>query len=111
MRLMTLQAQVRLILLFQVVGHRPVGIMTDGTIITDRGMFKNKRSLVAGMAVETKIIETFIGLQVIDHGTMVGVAVAADHLAFLHRMVGRIVHLSPFQLVTLVAEFRLGFFQ
>jgi len=59
---MTLQTEERLILDFQVIGYRPVRIMTNGTVIADRSMFKNERSLVTGMAVETEIIKTFISL-------------------------------------------------
>ena len=85
--------------------------MTDGAVLADRIMFKNERTLVTGMALKAKIIETFIRLQVLDRGTVIGMAVTADHLAFLDRMVGRIVHFSPFKLMALVAESRLGFFQ
>ena len=111
MGLMALETQIGLILFLQVVGHCPVGIMTDSTVFHYRSMFKNERSLVTGMAVKAEIIEPLIGLQVADHGTVIGVAVAADHFTFLHRMVRRIVHFCPFQLVTLVTEFRFGLFQ
>lgn len=54
--LVTLQAQERLILYQEVVSHRSVWIVADGTIFYHRLMFKHKRPLFGGMTLEAKVV-------------------------------------------------------
>jgi hypothetical protein len=59
MGLMALKTEERLILFKQAVGYRSVGIMTDSTVLENRGMFENERSLLIPMTVEAEIVEPF----------------------------------------------------
>lgn len=85
-RLVALQAQERFCLLKQGSGHCTVRIMTEAAVFHHRGMFKNERALFIGMTVEAQIIQPFMGLQVFNHRTVVGMAAAALHFAFPERM-------------------------
>jgi len=59
--LVALQAQERLLLLQQVVGHGSMGIMAVEAVLHYRIVFEHEWSLVAGMALETQIVHTLIG--------------------------------------------------
>ena len=53
---MTLQTQERLILFQEVVCHGPVGLMTLKTAFCNRGMLKDKWSLVTGMTLKAQVV-------------------------------------------------------
>ncbi len=104
MPFMALQAEKGLVLLQQIVGNRTMRIMTNGAVFGDRGMLEDERALVAAVAVETQVVGALFCCQ--SFSAVWVVAIAAGHLAFLDRMMGREVGLGLLLLVTGIAELR-----
>ena len=100
MPFVALQAEERLILNQEIICYCPVRIVANGAVILNRSMTKDEWPLVTSMAVKTQIVGALAGVQF----TMRIMAIAAGHLAFLDRMMGREVGLSLLLLVTGVAK-------
>jgi len=62
MKLMALQTKKRFILNQQIVRNGAMGLVTDGTILHNRRMLINKRSLFGGMAIKAQVVFPFGGL-------------------------------------------------
>ena len=60
--LMTLQAEERFVLLQKVVGNGAMRVVADIAIFFDWRMLKHKGSLMASVAVETKVASLFLCL-------------------------------------------------
>ena len=61
MGLVALQAQEWFLLLEEIVGNGSMGVMTDEAVLNYRIMLEYEWSLVACVALETKVIDPFIG--------------------------------------------------
>jgi hypothetical protein len=110
MSLMTLQTQERLVLNEQVVGYCPVSIVAESAVFDHRLVLKHKGSLITGVAFQTEIVQTFIGLEHAGYQvirSMGLVAVSAAHFAFPDRVAGHQIAFCLNILVTLAAEFKL----
>ena len=97
---MALQAEEWLILNQHVVCHRTMWVVTDGAVIFYRCMAKNEWTLVTAVTVKTEVVGALDGVQL----AVRVVTVAAIHLAFLDRMVGREVGFCLLLLVARIAE-------
>lgn len=89
----------------QIVRHRPVRIVADRTIFRHGWMLVRERALFIGMALVTHHVDRGL-LQVVLRLAMRIVAIRADHLAFLDRMVRRHRVLGIDIRVALVAHIR-----
>ena len=107
---MTLETQKWLILDEEVVGHGAMWIMADSTVFDHRIVLKDKGTLIPGVAAQTEVIHTFVGL---DHtrkqvvSPMGLMAISTLHLAFPDWMVRRQITLGLDVLMTLAAELKL----
>ena len=63
--LMAAQAEIRLILFQQIIGHRAVRIMADTTIVADRCVFEDKGTLVLGVAIVAEVIYRPLGRELL----------------------------------------------
>ena len=107
---MTLQTQERLVLKEQVVGYRPVSIVAESAVFDHRVMLEHKGSLITGVAFQTEIVQTLIGLEHAGYQvirSMGLVAVSAAHFAFPDRVAGHQIAFGLDILMTLSAEFKL----
>ena len=111
MGFVALKAEKGFVLLEQVIGNSAMGIMAAHAVFGNRCMFKYEGTALAGMAFETEIVESFICLEIVDKGTMMGMAAAAFHLSFPDRVVGGIVRLNLNIRMAGITESRLLFFQ
>lgn len=110
MSLMTLQTQERLVLKEQVVGYCPVSIVAESAVFDHGLMLEHKGSLITGVAFQTEIVQTLIGLEHAGYQvirSMGLVAVSAAHFAFPDRVAGHQIAFGLNILVTLAAEFEL----
>jgi len=75
MRLMTLQAEERLLLLEQVVRHCAVGIMADEAVFHYWIVLIYERTLIAGMAGQAEVIQPLVSPQhaLFKAGTPMGI--------------------------------------
>jgi len=109
MGFMALKAEERFILFEHVIGHRPMGVVTDHTVLSDRSMFENKRSLLVRMTIEAKIIDPFNSFQVFNQRTVMLVTARACHLSLSNRVTGGEIDLCGDVPVTIQAELRIFF--
>jgi hypothetical protein len=110
MSLMTLQTQERLVLNEQVVGYCPVSIVAESAVFDHRLVLKHKGSLITGVAFQTEIVQTLIGLEHARYQIIRSVwwvAVSAAHFAFPDGMAGHQIAFGLNILVTLATEFEL----
>lgn len=103
MAFVALQAEERLILNQHVVGHRTMWVVTDGAVIFYGSMAKNEWPLVTAVTIKTEVVGPLGGVQL----AVRIVAVAATHLAFIDRMMGREVGFCLLLLMTGIAELRI----
>ena len=110
-KLVALETQEGLILHQKIIGDRTVGIMADRTIFHHRFMLKSKRTLVAGVTFETKIIQPFFGLEAATQTAVRLMTVRTHYISFLNRMVRRVQRLYFNLQMAFIAESGLGFNQ
>ena len=87
-----------------------MGIMAKSAILNYRIVLKDKRTLIPGMAAQTKVVQTLVDLE--HAGDQVScpmglVATGAAHLALPDRVVRYQVTLGLDALMTLAAEIKL----
>lgn len=112
MTFVALQAEERLALFEEIIGHGTVWVMTDAAILLDRAVFEDEWPLVAGVAVVAEVVGALICFQQSLTGrTMHFVATAANHLSFFDRMVGGKIGFGLVFLMAAVAEFGFGYFE
>jgi len=105
---MTLLAEEGRTLLKQIVIHRAVRVVADRAILGDRLMVAHERSAFLHVARVAGFDDAIARQHLFAGGAVRIVAVGADDLAFLDRMVGRAVDLRALLLVAREAHFRLG---
>jgi len=110
MSAVTSEAEKGFTLFQEVVGNSPVRIVAEAAILLNRLMLIKERTLLVGMAVKTKIINTYLQ-QPVRFGTVSTVTPRTLHLAFPDRMVGRKFRPCPHLLVTVIAELRFSLIQ
>src|SRR6056297_1056471 len=107
MKLVALQAQERLILYQEVVRHGAVGPVTDGAVLYNGRMFKDKRPLFRGVTIQAQVVYPLFGLEVARKAAMGLVTLAASHLSLLNGMMGGVECFGPDPLVAVVTKIRL----
>ena len=100
MAFVALQAEERFILNQHVVRYRTMWVVTDGAVIFDGSMAKNEWALVTAVTIKTEVVGALNSVQF----AVRVVTVAAIHLAFFDRMMGREVGFCLLLLMTGIAE-------
>ena len=111
MGFVTLKTEEGFVLLEQIVGHRAMGIVTDGAVFEHRCVFEDERALFIPMTAEAEVVEPFGRLQVVHQRAVVLMTTAARHFSLSQRMTGRKIGFDPHFGMTVETKLGIGFFQ